>query len=141
LSRVTRPRRAKESLRPETIQLGRCKEFFRSRVRVRSGKDSFAPKESFPLLAFRTSERKPYTFEFPRNFRDSEYGPRKAKLWHRSCHVGPSEIFGLDQPMNVFESVDRHWSSLDQVPALDSADKSEFRSLKNRLRCRARETF
>jgi len=67
--RVSRAvRMVKESLRVETIQLGRCKEFFRSRVRVRSGKDSFAPKESFPLFAFHRSERKPDTSEFPRDF-------------------------------------------------------------------------
>jgi hypothetical protein len=82
-------RMVKESLRPETIQVGRCKEFFRSQVSVLSGKDSFAPKEYFPLLAFRTSERKPDTLEFPRDFRDSEYEPRKATLWHSYCHVGP----------------------------------------------------
>ena len=60
--RVSRAvRMVKESLRPETIQLGRCKEFFRSQASRGGGKDSFAPKESLTLLAFRTSERKPDT--------------------------------------------------------------------------------
>ena len=106
--RVSRAVRiAKEFLRLKTMQLGRWKEFRHSQVRVRGVKNSFAPKGFLPFLASQTSERKPNTTEFPSNFLDSEYGPRQAKLWHRSCHVGPAEIFGLDQPMNVFESVDR----------------------------------
>ena len=72
LSRVTRVRMVKESLRPKTIQVGRWKEFRHSQATLKSGKDSFAPKESFPLLAFHTSERKPDTVEFSRDFRDSE---------------------------------------------------------------------
>ena len=64
--RVSRAvRMVKESLRLETMQLGRWKEFRHSQVTVRDGKDSFAPKESLTLLAFRTSERKPDTIEFP----------------------------------------------------------------------------
>jgi hypothetical protein len=98
---------AKEFLRLKTMQLGRCKEFFRSQATLKSGKDSFAPKESFPLFAFHSSERKPDTFEFSSDLRESECQSGKAKLWHKSCHVGPSEIFGLSEPMNVFDSVDR----------------------------------
>jgi hypothetical protein len=97
----------KESLRLETMQLGRWKEFRHSQVTVSGGKNSFAPKGFFPFLTSQASERKPDTIEFPRDFRHSEYAPSKVKLWHNYCNVGPSEIFGLDQPMNVFESVDR----------------------------------
>ena len=71
--RVSRAvRMVKGSLRLETIQLGRCKEFFHSQVSGGGGKDSFAPKGSLTFLAFRTSERKPDTIEFPRDFRHSE---------------------------------------------------------------------
>jgi hypothetical protein len=87
----------KESLRLETMQLGKWKEFRHSQVTVSGVKDSFAPKGFFPFLTAQASERKPDTFEFPRDFRHSEYGPREAKVWHNYCNVGPSEIFGLDQ--------------------------------------------
>ena len=67
--RVSRAvRMVKESLRPETMQLGRWKEFRHSQVTVSGGKNSFAPKESLTLFGFRRSERKPDTFEFPSNF-------------------------------------------------------------------------
>jgi hypothetical protein len=71
--RVSRAvRMVKESLRPETMQLGRWKEFRHSQVTVSGGKNSFAPKGFFPFLASQASERKPDTFEFPRDFRHSE---------------------------------------------------------------------
>jgi hypothetical protein len=62
----------KESLRLETMQLGKWKEFRHSQVTVSGGKNSFAPKGFFPFLASQASERKPDTIEFPRDFRHSE---------------------------------------------------------------------
>jgi hypothetical protein len=67
--RVSRAvRMVKESLRLETMQLGRWKEFRHSQVTVSGGKNSFAPKGFFPFLASQASERKPDTIEFPRDF-------------------------------------------------------------------------
>jgi hypothetical protein len=62
----------KESLRLETMQLGKWKEFRHSQVTVSGGKNSFAPKGFFPFLTSQASERKPDTIEFPRDFRHSE---------------------------------------------------------------------
>jgi hypothetical protein len=71
--RVSRAvRMVKESLRLETMQLGRWKEFRHSQVTVSGVKDSFAPKGFFPFLTSQASERKPDTIEFPRDFRHSE---------------------------------------------------------------------